>query len=234
MSNGNAPNDTNPQNAIEWQKIVDEVCLQTENAISNSEQKILAGIQAAVANAVETKYKVVIAQLGTDSKNKDKVRTWEVFTIILPILLTIGLGYWVFLLQKDVEGKMDEQKQDLTTRLALTQEYQKRKVAVYELCAKDMSMLVEGLELLRIDPADQKQSSDSVHDLYECAINNPLYITKQLSEDLSVVRSDAITALQAARSGSMNVGAVEHDIDAAEEQMKEELLATTVRLGFTR
>jgi hypothetical protein len=213
------------------QQLLDEVRLQTETAILGSQARILEGIKNAVTQGVETKYKVVVATLAESSTNKKESRNWETFKIILPVILTVGLGFWVFLLQKSFEQKIDSQKQDLGARLVLTQEYQKRKVAVYESCAKEMSMLVQGLELLRIDPGDQKQASESVHDLYECARNNSLYVSKEVAEELSRVRSDAITDLQVARNGSMNLGAVENDIGAAEKQMKQELLDVTAPLA---
>jgi hypothetical protein len=212
------------------QQLLDEVRLQTETGILGAQARILEGIKSAVAEGVETKYKVVVATLGDSSTSRQESRNWETFKIILPVVLTVGLGFWVFILQKSVEQKIDAQKQDLGARLVLTQEYQKRKVAVYETCAKEMSMLTQGLELLRVDPGDQKQASDSVHDLYECARNNSLYVSKEVAEELNRVRSDAITDLQVARSGSMNVGAVENDVSTAEKQMKQELLDATAPL----
>jgi hypothetical protein len=213
------------------QQILSEVRLQTETAIRASQDKIIEDIKSAVAEAVETKYKVVVGTLGESSQGRGDSRSWETLKIILPVVLTVGLGWWVFILQKNVEQKLEEQKQDLSARLALTQEYQKRKVAVYENCAKEMSILVQGLELLRIDPGEQKQASDSIHNLYECARNNSLYVSEKVAEELSQVRSDAITDLQVARSGSMNIGAVENDIDATERQMKQELLDATAPLA---
>ena len=212
------------------QKLLDEVRLQTESAILDSQARILEGIKSSVTEGVETKYKVVVATLGESSTSKQESRNWETFKIILPVVLTVGLGFWVFILQKSVEQKIDAQRQDLGARLVLTQEYQKRKVAVYEKCAKEMSVLVQGLELLRLDPGDQKQASDSVHDLYECAQNNSLYVSKEVAQGLSQVRSDAITDLQVARSGSMNLSAVENDVSTVEKQMKQELLDATAPL----
>jgi len=231
MSNEDTANLVQSKIEIARQQILDEVRSQTEAAILASQGKIIEDIKRAVAEGVETKYKVVVGTLGENSKGKEDSRSWETFKIILPVLLTVGLGWWVFVLQKSIEQKIEDQKQDLTARLALTQEYQKRKVAVYEACAKQMSMLVQGLELLRIDPGDQKQASDSVHDLYECARNNSLYVSDRVAEELSQVRSDAITDLQVARSGSMNIGAVENDVSATEGQMKQELLDITAPLA---
>jgi hypothetical protein len=213
------------------ERMLNEVRLQAEAVILASRDKIIEDVKAAVTEAVQTKYKVAIGTLGERSDGKQDSRTWETFKIILPVVLTVGLGLWVFMLQKSVEQKLEEQKQDLSARLALTQEYQKRKVAVYETCAKEMSNLVQGLELLRIDPGDQKQASEAVHDLYECARNNSLYVSERVAEELSQVRSDAITDLQVARSGSLNIGAVEKDISATETQMKKELLDATTPLG---
>jgi flagellar basal body-associated protein FliL len=204
-------------------RILEELRSQTEAALRDSERKIVDDIQTVVSNAVETKYKVVIGSVGTNTERKEDSRNFEIVKVVLPVLLTIGLGYWIFVLEKSVERKVDDQKQDLAARLTLTQQYQKRKVEIYEKCANDMSNLLQGLELLRIDPNQQKPASDSIHALYEDARNNALYVSEDIADQLNTVRSDAISDLQLARTGTLKFGTVEKDIAEAERRMKKEL-----------
>ncbi len=221
--------DANTRNEIEKKceemrrRILDELRSQTETALSDSERKIVDGIQNVVSSAVETKYRVVIASIGSNAKGNEGSRTFEILKVILPVLLTVGLGYWIFVLEKSIEQKLEDQKQDLAARLTLTQQYQKRKVEIYERCSNDMSSLLQGLELLLIDPNQQKAASDSIHALYEDARNNALYVSDDLANQLNTVRSDAITDLQLAREGTLKFGVVEKDIAQAERIMKKEL-----------
>jgi hypothetical protein len=212
--------------------IVEEVRKQVESAIAENQKNILAGIQKAVSEAVETKYKVVVAQLGTDNPKKDS-HLLQIMLVVVPVLLTVGLGWWVTRSQTEITRKIDEQKQDLTTRLALTQEYQKRKLDVYQGCTKDMSILLQALEVLRVDATDQKASSDAVHDLYDCHQNNPLYVTNDVAQLLSKVEGDATAVMQKAPKDEMNMDTVERDVVAAEKRMLEELTAVTIPLNPT-
>jgi len=143
---------TNADNSTQ-QMILAAVKAQTEQAISACENRILEGIQKSVSEAVETKYKVVIAKLGADEAKKDS-HLWQIVLAIIPIVLTVGLGWWVTRAQTEIVRRIDDQKQDLTTRLALTQEYQKRKLDVYQACAKSMSILADSLQPLRMDPKE--------------------------------------------------------------------------------
>lgn len=217
------------------QRILTEVRQETKGAIDAAEHQVLVGIKKAVAEAVDLQYKVVIAELGHAKDDKDDSRRWKIFMAVLPVVLTAVFGGWVTwrvaIGQKDLERKLDEQKQELTARLALTQEYQKRRVTVYEGCAKNMSDLLQGLEVLRIDSRDANAVSANVHSLYLCARDNSLYVSKEVADQLGKVRSDAIDVIQAAKNGSINLRAVEGDIDAADKRMREELVALTIPLN---
>lgn len=225
------PNANNLEDKLQTVKrqMIEEVKNQTALSLEMSERNILSGIKSAIENAVETKYRVTIGTLGEAPKGES--RGFEIFKILLPVALTAVLAYWVFVLQKRIEGKIEEQKQTLGARLALTQEYQKRKVKIYEDCAQDMSALLQGLELLRIDLTKQQPASSAVHDLYVCARNNALYVSPDVARMLGDVRSQAIIELQSAGTSPLNLGPVEREINSAEAQMKAELQSATVPLN---
>lgn len=229
MSQEGSPNADNSTQ----QMISAAVKAQTEQAISACEDRILKDIEKSVSEAVETKYKVVIAKFGADEAKKDS-HLWQIILAIIPIVLTVGLGWWVTRAQTEIVRRIDDQKQDLTTRLALTQEYQKRKLDVYQACAKSMSILADSLQPLRMDPKDLKAASDAVRDLYDCTHNNSLYTTKDIAELLDRVQADGIAVMQNASGGNVNTDPLEQDIIAAERQMLKELTAVTVPLNPAR
>ena len=213
--------------------IASTVRAETEKSISACEGRILDGIQKSVSAAVETKYKVVIARLGSEKVEKDS-HGWQIALTIIPVVLTIGLGWWVTKAQTEIVRRIDDQKQDLTTRLALTQEYQKRKLDVYQACAKSMSSLSDSLQPLRMDPKDLKAASDSVRDLYDCRQNNSLYVTRDVAALLAQVQNDGIVVMQNAAGGNVDTKRLEEDILATENQMLQELTAVTIPLSPSR
>jgi hypothetical protein len=109
-----------PLNPPTQQTLAAIVEAQIEQAIADSENRILNSIQKSISDAVETRYKVVIARLESGGAQKDS-HLWQILLAVLPILLTIGLGWWVTRAQTAIVQKIDDQKQELTTRLALTQ-----------------------------------------------------------------------------------------------------------------
>ena len=215
------------------QMLIAEVKKQMEAAMSANQSEILSGIQKTISEAVDTKYKVVIAQLGPEKNEKDS-HTWQIVLAVLPILLTVGLGWWVTKAQTEITKRIDDQKQDLAARLVLTQEYQKRKLDVYQACTKSLSTLTQALEALRVDPTDQKAASDAVHDLYDCTQNNSLYVTTSVAEPLEAVQTDAIAIMQKAGNGGVNTVSVEADVGVAKKRMLEEFTSVTVPLNSNR
>src|SRR5262249_29574798 len=121
---------------------------------------------------------------------------WELVTIALPVLLTVGLGWWVTRAQTQITQTIDDQKQELTTKLAITQEYQKRKLDAYQECTRSVSNLTQALDALQMDPRDQTGATDAVRAVYGCTENNMLYVTQEVADALSKVQNDAIEVMQ--------------------------------------
>jgi hypothetical protein len=213
-------------------QVLAEVSQQTTNALSHHQETLLSELKTTISEALQKQQQVVAVRLGTEKEGGGS-KLYELVKIMIPVVATALLGLWVFFLQQTTLGKMEEQKQDLGTRLALTQEYQKRKVAIYESCANEMSNLIQGLELMRIDRTNQKLASDSVYALYVCSRNNELYVSSDVAQALSDVRSHAIDDLQNASSQRPKTGVVEKDISKAEDLMRKELLSATADLKPT-
>ena len=219
--------------------IAAEVKAQTEAAIAESERRILSGIQKAVSEAVETKYKVVVAQLGeNNSSKKSNSHAWPIVMAVIPVLLTILLGGYinwrVSRVQSDINTKLDAQKQELTTRLAITQEYQKGKLNAYIACTQTLKDLLAALETLSVDPNEQKAVTDGVAALNDYIHESSLYVTKNVAEPLAKAQEDAIAVMQQARKGHIDITAFERDRAEAEKRMLDELTGVTVQLEPSR
>lgn len=212
--------------------IAAEVRQQTMAAIAESERRILLGIQKAVSEAVETKYKVVVGQLGEDKKKNE--HAWQIALAVIPVLLTILLGTYltwrVTKAQTGITAKIDEQKQELATRLALTQEYQKGKLNEYIRCTKTLNTLLAALETLNVDQSNRKPVADAVTELNDCTSNTSLYVTENVAQPLAEAQQDAIAIMQKPGNGPVDTSAFERARATAEKRMLDELTGVTVRL----
>src|SRR5436853_5408724 len=72
-------------------------------------------------------------------RNQAESRFWKIVYVALPVLLTAGLGAFI-------SYKQDATSKKLATRLALTEAFYKRKLAVYEDADKQMAAVVGCLE----------------------------------------------------------------------------------------
>jgi hypothetical protein len=215
------------------QMIVEEVRKQTREAIFEREEKVLTEIKKAISSTVEDRYKVVVGEVGTHGKEKES-RRWQITLAVLPVVLTIALGWWVTRAQTEITKTIDDQKQELTTRLALTQEYQKRKLDVYQECTKSASNLAQAVEALQMEPQDQKAVSDAVSGVYGCTQNNALYVTQEVANSMEKIQSDAIEIMQKAGRQPVNTAGLRNDVESAEHQMLEELTRATIPLSPQR
>src|SRR5215469_12438710 len=91
-------------------EIIAQVRQETAASVSRSAQEVLAGIKQAVNDAVDLKYRVVIAEMHGENEKKSESKRWQAFLAILPVALTIGLGAWI-------SHKFEDQKQELGARL---------------------------------------------------------------------------------------------------------------------
>ena len=104
-------------------------------------------------------------------------KTWDILKLVLPIVLTavLGLMVWYFQNQiqknadehnREIQAKVDENNRLLSTRLALTEEFYKRKLAEYEKVGIVIAKLREALDRydeLEVDPEIGAQASDNTN-----------------------------------------------------------------------
>src|SRR5437016_11396339 len=92
-------------------------------------------------------------RIETVRTKQDETRKWQIFIVILTPLATAVLGGLVWLWQSQLQQHIDEQTRELTTRLALTEEFYRRKLTVYEKVHQQTTDLTNALNDVRFNPA---------------------------------------------------------------------------------
>lgn len=182
----------------------------TDN-IRRSEQSVIAGL--------ETK--------ATDSK------TLKLAVVGLPSVLTIVLGLVVGALQMKTNQKIDTSSKQISTRLALTEEFYKRKFTVYDNAYKQMLQLLAAVRNLESNPKDKeakKEASDRLTQLYLSSRTNGLYMTKDVSNELSDVWFTATQVPQLNTKGTKDMRELEAKMSDVEDKMRNELLGNIIPL----
>jgi spermidine/putrescine-binding protein len=133
-------------------------------------------------------------------------------------VLTAGLGFFI-------SKKQDEASKKLATRLAVTEAFYKRKLAVYEDADKQMVAVVGCLEDLRLSPSDAQLTTafDNVRKLTDTAKTNGLYLTQDVADGLVDVAFTASNSPPLNGTQGNNLKTVTEKVGKVESQMKKEL-----------
>jgi hypothetical protein len=158
--------------------------------------------------------------------NRPESKMWKIAYVALPVVLTTGLGYFLSQKQADTNQKIDAAGRKLATRLALTEAFYKRKLAVYEEADKQMAAVVECFEDLRLNPSDSDQTTaafDNVRKLSDISKINGLYMTKEVSEGLTDVAFTAADSPPLNGKPGSNLKIISEKVNEVESRMKKEL-----------
>ena len=118
--------------------------------------------------------------------------------VVLPIVLTTVLGLMVWYFQNQIQrkadennraiqGKVEENNRLLSTRMALTEEFYKRKLDEYEKTGKVIAKLRESLDRydeLEVNPEIGKQASDNTNAVYRSSKSDFLYLSPEFRAQL--------------------------------------------------
>jgi hypothetical protein len=123
-------------------------------------------------------------------KQQTESKLWKIAYIALPVLL----GFVVWALQLNTNQKIDSTGKKLAARLALTEEFYKKKLGIYEDADKQMATIVETLKDLGADPGDlalRVLAVDNVRKLSDLSRTNKLFLSEDVSEALADVAFSA-------------------------------------------
>lgn len=140
----------------------------------------------------------------------------------LPIITAlIGLGVWGA--ERKIETHIDQAKSELTTRLAITQQFYARRLATYEKVHREMASLVSALADARFNPDAKNAAVDSLHKLYLTYTWNSLYLSDQLVIRLKrlVDIGNQLPALYP--TGKTTMHDINDEVSSIEDQMKNDL-----------
>jgi hypothetical protein len=152
------------------------------------------------------------------SKQEDSKR-WQIFLAIVTALI----GFSVWYAQGRIQQRIDDKSHELEARLALNQEYYRRKLTTYETVHKEMSNLINALDEVRFQSGGKKSANDALHKLYLSYTTNSLYLSGEVAKQLEdlVELGNRLPSLD--RSGKTTMGQLEQRVASVEEQMKKDL-----------
>jgi hypothetical protein len=161
--------------------------------------------------------------------------------VVLPIILTTSLGFFVWYGQNKIQAKVDNNKTEiqskvdennrlLSTRLALTEEFYKRRLNAYEKTCGEIANLRASLDRLREledNPDVGQQAFASVRAVNDLRKSDLLYLSNDFKNDLAdlwgygidrmKVNADDDSALELA------MGKINDQITKLEERMRLDL-----------
>lgn len=198
----------------------------TGNAIKANQEKIIETVGAKITEAVNNNQKVIIAAEPSDSGNKDKGsegRGWKTFMAVLPVVLTAGLGIWIWQVQKNIETKISENNERLKTELALKEEFYKKKLATYEKTHEQMSQFMGALENAQVNPKSVSSAIDSIGNMYKVYTSHSLYMSNAVINELGELCDLGSDLPVLRKTGTATMHQVIEQVSKVETKMREDL-----------
>jgi hypothetical protein len=152
---------------------------------------------------------------------------WQLAMALVPTLATALLGLLVFHLQIKTNAAIDRASKQLSTRLALSQQFYEQRFTIYKDADHRMVQLLAALNNLDRNPHDvdmKKQAADLIAQLSFTSRTNGFYMTPEVSQDLANVWSIATDLPQMAGTGTKQINDLNNAIKVVEDQMRRELL----------
>ena len=138
-------------------------------------------------------------------------------------LVTAVIGFAGWFAQSRVQQHIDETSRELEARLALTQQFYGRKLAVYESVYQQMAHLADALSVVSLAPHGQKSAVDAGNTLYVAYTTNSLYLSDAVVTELAQLVDQATRLPSIAPTGKITAQDVNNQISLVASQMKKDL-----------
>ena len=126
---------------------------------------------------------------------------WEILKVTIPTAFTALVGLYIWNVQTEIKNKVDQNSQLLQTRLALSEEFYKRRLDVYQDACKRVASVKEALDQASVeDMKTETQAIDSLAELDRFNKTNTLYMSDDLEKGLSDLWSSGIVLLRSQNS----------------------------------
>ena len=188
----------------------------------------LKAVSREAASDVHEHIDVVIKEAKDAAAAREKAeRYWQVFMVALPVLLTVGLGFWVSNTQFNIRKQVEDNTRLLSTRLALREEFYRRRLTIYETTCKHLANLRESLDLLeqaQIDPNINVQAADNINAVDRLRKSEFLYMSDELVAELGDLWGLAVDRMRpAGEDGAEIMERITRQVSALEARMKADL-----------
>jgi len=110
--------------------------------------------------------------------------SWKLLVIVLPILLTTGLGYFNFKLQSRTNLQLDRASRELQTRLSLTQDYYRERLTIYKGIHETLVGMREKAQRAVAEPLASTGLEASVTEFNHSYAANSIFLTQDLLASL--------------------------------------------------
>jgi len=153
------------------------------------------------------------------TSKQENTKQWQIVLAVVTALI----GFSVWYAQSRIQLRIDDNSRQLEARLALNQEFYRRKLSSYEKVHAQMADLINALNDVRFDPSGKKPAVNALHGLYVSYTTNSIYLSGAIVTQLAdlVELGNRLPALD--RSGKTTMGQVDQQVALIEEQMKTDL-----------
>jgi hypothetical protein len=165
---------------------------------------------------------IVNLQTSVDEA-KAETKRWQVVAILLPVLATVILGFVADRWKLSLQETIDQRSQQLSTRLALTEEYYKQKLAEHERLHKQMVVVMNSLKDARFNTDMRAEAVNRMRDLYDDYSTAGLYVSPDLLKLLKQFAETATNIPPLSPHGTASIAELRDVFEKAEKQMVKDL-----------
>jgi hypothetical protein len=168
--------------------------------IQDNQEKIKSEASTEIKKAVEEHQQVVIAKVAAGQGEKGESTLFKVALVLLPLVTTALLGFYI-------DRKVDQGKQEVTTRLAIQEEFYKRKLTIYEKTYEQMAEFNQALNDLRADPSNIEAGVNAFKRMTEFdkfRRTNALYISPKVMSELGLLWETAAGVVSDPKAAQKN------------------------------
>ncbi len=162
-----------------------------------------------------------------DAMPKGESLRWRLVSLILPIVLTSGLGLTVYMVQArfqvQIDKKVEAESNALQARLALTQDYYRERLQTYKRVHEQVVALRDKTRTAAGEASFDAGFDEPTGDLYNSYSKSSIFISDDLLRDLDDLWGKAVAVTRSKTVGSDELVAVASAANATETRMRDDL-----------
>lgn len=216
-------------------QLPEKVNTEIENQISLIPGTIVEGIQSKITEAIKAGDLLKINLLGIPASPKSDSKIFQSFIVLIPVIATALIGWYVWDAQKDIEKRITEGNETFKSQLALSSEKYKKKSETYDEIRKQMEQLFYAFRNLQAnskDPLAIAKASESLIAFDSTVKLKTFYIGDNTKEECKKLWNLSRTILQTLKFGeASNVNQIPTQIKNIETAMQKDVDEELKSLG---